>query len=72
MDHQPAYSNDTAKKQRIAILNVLAAYYVKQATKAKTAQQKEEFFDLATGNYNKADKIDIHEEMTWVGKGEKI
>jgi RNA polymerase-associated protein CTR9 len=68
LDHQPAYSNETARKQRIAILNVLAAYYVKQATKTKDAQ-KEEFFNLATANYNKADKIDIHEEMTWVGKG---
>lgn len=60
--------NEESKRQRIAILNVLAGYYIRLAVKAKEGQ-RDQFYDLATTNYNKADKIDIRQEMTWVGKG---
>lgn len=60
--------DEESKRQRIAILNVLAGYYIKLAGKAREGQ-RDQFFDLATTNYNKADKIDVQQEMTWVGKG---
>jgi hypothetical protein len=60
--------DEESKRQRIAILNVLAGYYIKLAVKSKDAQ-RDQFYDLATNNYNKADKIDVQQEMTWVGKG---
>lgn len=66
-----AYRNTTSRKQRITILNVLAAYYTSQALK-HTDQAREDFFNLATSTYNKADKIDVHVNIdgkTWVGKG---
>jgi len=58
-----------AKKERIAILNTLAAYYTNLATKQKEKTKKDEYFNQATMNYNKADKIDVREDLTWVGKG---
>jgi RNA polymerase-associated protein CTR9 len=58
-----------AKKHRIAILNTLAAYNLKEAVKQKEKSKKDDLFAQATMNYNKADKIDIREEITWVGKG---
>eukprot|EP00005_Dracoamoeba_jomungandri_P008714 CAMPEP_0174270756 /NCGR_PEP_ID=MMETSP0439-20130205/45618_1 /TAXON_ID=0 /ORGANISM="Stereomyxa ramosa, Strain Chinc5" /LENGTH=1018 /DNA_ID=CAMNT_0015360281 /DNA_START=21 /DNA_END=3074 /DNA_ORIENTATION=+ len=69
LENVEAYKNAKSKKERIAILNVLAAYFVKLATKTKEEAKKEEYYNQATANYNKADKIDLHEEMTWVGKG---
>lgn len=60
------------KKERIAILNTLAAYYTNLASKQKEKNKREELLTLATQNYNRADKIEILEEMTWVGKGNLI
>jgi hypothetical protein len=57
------------RKERIAILNTLAAYYTQQAAKTKEKSKREDWLSQATQNYNRADKIDILEEMTWVGKG---
>lgn len=57
------------KKERIAILNTLAAYYVGLAAKQKDKSKREELFTQATSNFNRADNIDIREELTWVGKG---
>jgi hypothetical protein len=68
LEHVPRYMDEESKRQRIAILNVLAGYYIKLAVKSKDAQ-RDQFYDLATNNYNKADKIDVQQEMTWVGKG---
>lgn len=51
------------------MFNALAAYYTSLAVKQKEKPKREEYFNLATMNYNKADKIDIHEDSTWVGKG---
>lgn len=58
-----------AKKERIAIFDTLAAYYTTLAVKQKDKSKRDELFNEATANYNKADKIDIREELTWVGKG---
>lgn len=64
--------DEHSKKQRIAILNVLAGYFIKLASQTRESQ-REQYYDQATTNFNKADKIDIidlrQREMTWVGKG---
>lgn len=61
-----------SKKERIAIINTLAAYYTNLAQKQKEKSKRDEFYNQATMNYNKADRIEIREEMTWVGKGFEI
>jgi hypothetical protein len=61
-----------SKRERIAIINTLAAYYTNLALKQKEKPKRDEYFNQATMNYNKADRIEIREEMTWVGKGNSI
>eukprot|EP00698_Gefionella_okellyi_P013130 TRINITY_DN357_c0_g2_i1.p1 TRINITY_DN357_c0_g2~~TRINITY_DN357_c0_g2_i1.p1 ORF type:complete len:1117 (-),score=249.82 TRINITY_DN357_c0_g2_i1:1192-4497(-) len=58
-----------ATSQRIAILNALAAYATDLAAKTKDVKARNAYFDEATIFYNRADKIDVKEQITWVGKG---
>eukprot|EP01114_Cavostelium_apophysatum_P004221 TRINITY_DN1439_c0_g2_i1.p1 TRINITY_DN1439_c0_g2~~TRINITY_DN1439_c0_g2_i1.p1 ORF type:complete len:1096 (-),score=375.65 TRINITY_DN1439_c0_g2_i1:61-3174(-) len=66
LEEIPQYSE--AKKDRIAIFDTLAAYYTSLASKQKDKVKRDDLFNEATANYNKADRIDIREELTWVGK----
>lgn len=57
---------------RIAILNVLGAYY-NNIGKIETKQREnEEFFICATYYHNKTSGIDKHEPSIWVGKGQLL
>ena len=58
-----------AKKERIAILDTMASYYTTLASKQKEKSKRDEYFTQATTMFNKADKIEMREELTWVGKG---
>ena len=58
-----------SKAERIAIVNSLAGYYTTYAAKQKDKTIKAEFFSQANLNILKAEKINIADEMTWVGKG---
>eukprot|EP01104_Vermistella_antarctica_P010352 TRINITY_DN2757_c1_g2_i1.p1 TRINITY_DN2757_c1_g2~~TRINITY_DN2757_c1_g2_i1.p1 ORF type:complete len:1070 (+),score=325.80 TRINITY_DN2757_c1_g2_i1:164-3373(+) len=58
-----------ARSQRVKLLSALAAYSVHQAVGEREKAAKEKHFEEATKHYNEADTIDIHEEITWVGKG---
>lgn len=64
---EDVYRDSTA--ERVAILDALAAYYTEAAIKTTDHQKKQAFFTEATSNFNNADKIDIHQEGTWLGKG---
>jgi hypothetical protein len=65
------YYSDS-KAERIALLNALASYYTQLASREKKdKQKKDEYFGQATASFNKADKIDAFEFLTWVGKGKK-
>eukprot|EP00743_Colponemidia_sp_Colp-15_P005507 GILK01005923.1.p1 GENE.GILK01005923.1~~GILK01005923.1.p1 ORF type:complete len:1224 (-),score=347.14 GILK01005923.1:129-3746(-) len=57
-----------SKSQRIAILNSLASYATARAFRERDRRRKEDLFLEATQYFNRADRIDINEEMTWVGK----
>lgn len=58
-----------SKTERIALLNALASYYTQLASRERDNNKKEEYYRQATGTFNKADKIDAFEFLTWVGKG---
>ncbi|XP_050216699.1 protein CTR9 homolog [Mercurialis annua] len=60
------------KYERIAILNALGAYYSYLGKIETKQREKEEYFIQATGYYNKASRIDMHEPSTWVGKGQLL
>lgn len=58
------------KRERIAILNALAAFYTQQAKVEKDPKKREELLKVqVTTLYNMADKLDMQAEMTWVTKG---
>lgn len=57
------------KYERIAILNALGAYHTYLGKIETKQREKDENFIEATGYYNKASRIDMHEPSTWVGKG---
>lgn len=56
-------------RNRIQVLNSQAAFYVAQAKHEKNKAQKDNLFNLATLAYNKAEKIDITDELIYAGKG---
>ncbi|EGC31227.1 hypothetical protein DICPUDRAFT_50293, partial [Dictyostelium purpureum] len=60
------YSND--KFDRIAMLNALASYYTQMGSQEKDKSQRDEYFHQATFHFTKADKIDPHQPLTWIGK----
>ncbi|PRP77258.1 hypothetical protein PROFUN_14470 [Planoprotostelium fungivorum] len=57
------------KRDRIALLNMSAAWFTLQATKSGDKREKDAQWQQATLNFGKADKIDVRDEMTWVTKG---
>ncbi|KAF2076983.1 hypothetical protein CYY_001692 [Polysphondylium violaceum] len=57
-----------SKVERIAMLNALASYYTQLGTQERDKLKKEEYFNQATFHFNKADKIDLHQPLTWIGK----
>jgi RNA polymerase-associated protein CTR9 len=57
------------KSTLIAILNALATYYTKLSRITTDKVKSVEYHRQASFLYNKADKIDVNEEITWVGKG---
>mmetsp|Transcript_7346 Transcript_7346/g.31200 ORF Transcript_7346/g.31200 Transcript_7346/m.31200 type:complete len:1115 (+) Transcript_7346:42-3386(+) len=59
----------TNKHDRIVVLNALASYYSQLASRTQDKAEKQKCFAEATQHYNRADKIDIQEGVTWVGKG---
>lgn len=61
------YKSD--KSSLIAIFNALAAYYIRQARQSTEKAKIQQHFTQATQLFHKADSLDIHEEITWVGKG---
>ncbi len=58
-----------AKRDRIQILNSLAAFYVAQAKQEKDKIKRDQYFSLATQAYNKAEKVDVSDEFIYAGKG---
>lgn len=58
-----------SKKERIAMLNSLAAHHAGLAVQEKDAGEKERLFAVATQLLNKADPIDPTHELTASGKG---
>eukprot|EP00126_Sphaerothecum_destruens_P009373 Sdes_comp20491_c0_seq1m14918 len=63
------FQSESGRKEAISILNALAAYYVHHGSKEKNKRARDEYFDKATSQYNRADQIDILEKSTWLGKG---
>lgn len=63
------YPGEENFKGRISILNTLAAYYTQAAVREKDKTEKDQLFGRAASFYTMSDKIDIHEQSTWVGKG---
>jgi len=57
------------KKGRVAILCALATWSLEQASKEHNEGRRSDLLDKATHYFNRADKIDIGDEKTWVGKG---
>lgn len=53
----------------MAILNSLAGYFISLALNEKDKSKANQLFEDATLRFNEADKIDYHEENTWLGKG---
>ncbi|KAL8159069.1 hypothetical protein V2J09_000606 [Rumex salicifolius] len=60
------------KYERVAILNALGAYHSYLGKIETKPREKEDHFAEATGFYNKASRIDMHEPSTWVGKGQLL
>jgi RNA polymerase-associated protein CTR9 len=58
-----------AKKERIAMLNSLAAHHAGLAVQEKDTAEKDRLFSAATTLLNKADTIDVSHELTVAGKG---
>jgi RNA polymerase-associated protein CTR9 len=58
-----------SQKERIAMLNSLAAHHAGLAVQEKDATEKERLFTAATQLLNKADPIDVVHELTMFGKG---
>lgn len=61
-------------KQQLLILNCLASYQIKKAKKINlndpsSQEEKKYLFEAATSLFNAADKIDIRETISWIGKG---
>ena len=63
----PAYKDK--KKERVAILNTLAAYFTIKAANERNPKSKESYWSLVVDYSNKASKIDIQNKVTWLGKG---
>lgn len=59
----------SATRDRIQILNSMAAFYLSQAKQEKDKAKRDQFFNLATQAYNKAERIDITDELIYAGKG---
>jgi len=62
------------QKQHLLILNCLASYQIKKAKQITlndpaSQQDKKYLFETATSLFNAADKIDIRETTSWIGKG---
>ncbi|OUM70506.1 hypothetical protein PIROE2DRAFT_56800 [Piromyces sp. E2] len=69
-----ALATPDQQKQHLLILNCLASYQIKKAKQIKlndpTSQQDKKYlFEAATSLFNAADKIDIRETTSWIGKG---
>lgn len=56
------------KSTLIALYNVFAAYYIRQARLSSEKAQKTAHFTSASKFFSRADKIDQKEEITWVTK----
>lgn len=54
---------------QLAILNSLAGHYINLGLNEKDKSKSAFCFEEATTKFNEADKIDFHEENTWLGKG---
>lgn len=65
---QPDLESYYDAQSRIGIINALAAYYASLGMHS-SGKEREHLFEQATGHYNAADRIDIHQLSTWVGKG---
>lgn len=50
-------------------MNALGAYYSYLGKMETKQKEKEEHFVLATYYYNRSSPIDVHEAITWAGKG---
>lgn len=57
-----------SKHDRVKLLASLAAYYVNKAAHTRAAQQRTALLDQATVWFNEADKIDIDQPLTKLGK----
>ncbi|KAN0031578.1 hypothetical protein ACTFIV_005443 [Dictyostelium citrinum] len=57
-----------SKLDRIAMLNALASYYTQLGSQEKDKSRREEYFSNATFHFTKADRIDPHQPLTWIGK----
>lgn len=62
------------QKQHLLILNCLASYQIKKAKEINvndpsSQKEKKYLFEAATSLFNAADKIDIRETNSWIGKG---
>ncbi|ORX47625.1 TPR-like protein [Piromyces finnis] len=69
-----ALATPDQQKQHLLILNCLASYQIKKAKQIKlndpnSQQDKKYLFEAATSLFNAADKIDIRETTSWIGKG---
>jgi len=69
IDNIPEYTNEESKRDRIAILNMLAAYETLKATRVTDKREKDALYTAARQNFDRADKIDVLDELTWVTKG---
>eukprot|EP01117_Protostelium_nocturnum_P007261 TRINITY_DN2598_c0_g1_i2.p1 TRINITY_DN2598_c0_g1~~TRINITY_DN2598_c0_g1_i2.p1 ORF type:complete len:1004 (-),score=427.67 TRINITY_DN2598_c0_g1_i2:118-3129(-) len=63
----PAYVDSV--RERLSIIITLASYYTLEASKTNDRAKRDRLISKATALYSKADKIDLKENMTWVGKG---
>ncbi|EFA77557.1 RNA polymerase II complex component [Heterostelium album PN500] len=56
-----------SKLGRIAMLNSLASYYTQAGSQERDKIRRDDYFNKATFHFNKAQKIDSHISLTWVG-----
>lgn len=65
-----AIHDQQSPKDRVALINVLAAQHANAAANMKSSyEQKSSLMDQATMLYNQSDTIDVREPSTWIGKG---
>uniref|UniRef100_A0AC34QS80 RNA polymerase-associated protein CTR9-like protein n=1 Tax=Panagrolaimus sp. JU765 TaxID=591449 RepID=A0AC34QS80_9BILA len=66
--HDKAFDSSVAKKDKVQCMDMLAAFYVRAAMKAKDTNNRKMYFNKATMLYTTADKIIIYDLNHLIGR----